>query len=378
MKEEIKEITEEERKVLDKLFSSMGAKPKVTTKGELAKWLSNLGVSQDSNRSAEVSSGQNQPSSASDPSNRPTTADGAQVPSATQQPIVISGRKPWLTKFAGEDGYEVWRHQLTSLRRENHRTEDIHDAIRASLQGKAAQLLVSLGESATIDVILSKLDSVFGVVDDKADVLASFYSAKQGSTETVADWSCRLEGLFARARRLMGDAIGGTDEALKQMFWTGLRQELKDISVYAYHNASTFDELRKDLRRIEKQHPPPAKPACKATQPSGNPPKEQESKLEAMVKQLSSELKAIKNDMATLKQQGSPHDQQQRSAMPHQPSQRGRGFQRPEGGRDRGEIYCYRCGEPGHVRVGCRTNISHVRRPQDFSNGPAARGGHRY
>jgi hypothetical protein len=72
-----------------------------------------------------------------------------------------------------------------------------------------------------LEAILAKLDSVYGQVDDNADVMASFFSARQGPIESVADWSCRIEGLFGRLRRLSGTAVSTED--LRQMFWTGLR-----------------------------------------------------------------------------------------------------------------------------------------------------------
>jgi hypothetical protein len=136
-------------------------------------------------------------------------------------------------KFRGDDGYDLWRHQLLSLTQERHRPQDLADAIRASLQGKAAALLISLGPQATVEAILAKLDSVYGQVDDNADVMASFFSARQGPTESVADWSCRIEGLFGRLRRLSGTTVSTED--LRQMFWTGLRQELKG-DVYSVEN----------------------------------------------------------------------------------------------------------------------------------------------
>jgi hypothetical protein len=41
----------------------------------------------------------------------------------------------------------------------------------------------------------------------------------------------------------------------------------------------------------------------------------------------------------------------------------------------RGTVYCYRCGEPGHVQIGCRVNISHMRHPhQGFCGEPWERG----
>jgi hypothetical protein len=119
------------------------------------------------------------------------------------------------------------------------------------VSGKAGDLLVTLDPSATVDDILAKFDSVYGQIDGETDVLASFYTAQQGHNETVVDWSCRIEGLFARAQRMTN--ITGTEEGLRQMFWTGLQQPLKTASLYYYETVKPFDELRKAVRKVEQQ-----------------------------------------------------------------------------------------------------------------------------
>ena len=111
--------------------------------------------------------------------------------------------------------------------------------------------MVRLGTDVTD--ILEKMNSVFGDIDTEADVLATFYGARQGPEETVADWGCRLEGLFDVAKR-QAQIPGNPQEAMRNMFWSGLRQELKDVSAYQFDSIKSFDELRIALRRIERQH----------------------------------------------------------------------------------------------------------------------------
>jgi hypothetical protein len=158
-------------------------------------------------------------------------------PSSASVPVInISNRKPWLSKFGGGEGYELWRHQLMCLR-PHHSAQDVADVIRSSLHGKAGELLITFGPSAFVDNIVAKLDSVFGQIDDDTDVKAAFYSARQGQ-ESVADLSCRIEGLFARVSRVSN--ITGTEEGLRQMFWTGLRQELKTATTYYLRDCQVF------------------------------------------------------------------------------------------------------------------------------------------
>jgi hypothetical protein len=257
---------EEDMSKLNELFTLMGAKPKTDSKEELQRWIIDYAESLRQSTFPPATSASSTdavanaiPTTASAPTTATSTTSSGGIglvsSASTVQPVIVAGRKPWLMKFSGEDGYDLWRHQLLSLRQEGHQPRDIADAIRSSLTGKAGTLLISLGPDATVDNILDKLDSVYGQVDAEADVLATFYSARQGPQESVADWSCRLEGMFSRVKR-QTNFSGDTDEALRQMFWTGLRQELKDASVYYFDSVKSFDDLRKELRRVEKQHPP--------------------------------------------------------------------------------------------------------------------------
>jgi metal-responsive CopG/Arc/MetJ family transcriptional regulator len=68
----------------------------------------------------------------------------------------------------------------------------ILSAVHNSLSGEAVWVIVLVGEHAELPQIIAKLDSIYGVIDDKTDVMTDFYNAKQMSDENVATWSCRL------------------------------------------------------------------------------------------------------------------------------------------------------------------------------------------
>ena len=67
------------------------------------------------------------------------------------------------------------------------------------MRGRAARVARTVGPDGSTSDLLVKLDSTFGIVDNKETVLAPFYSAKQGENEDVATWSCRLENLLMDA-----------------------------------------------------------------------------------------------------------------------------------------------------------------------------------
>lgn len=342
-------MSREEADQLAEMFSKIGVKPKAATPEELKQWMSEYVAAQ------------------SDAARADDTGDERR-----QQPsTVVVGRKPWLTKFSGEnsDTYALWRYQLRSLVEEGHRERDIQDAIRASIHGKAGHVLISLGTSSSVTTIMKKMDSVFGDTDDKADALSAFYGAQQGKTETVTDWGCRLEGLLQIVERQSKGSLGNTDEMLRTKFWSGLRQELKDLSAYQFDKSTNFDDLRMALRKIEKSHVK-QKPTQNTNAVQLNTEVKMESNdmktLIATVNKLSATVEEIVKEKQQAQDQ-SEHNQQQQA-----------GYGRKGRGRGRGQnadstFTCWKCGGPNHIAVHCRARVDHL--PQDFSSGLGRRGG---
>ena len=123
------------------------------------------------------------------------------LPSSTT--TVNMSRKTWLVKFNGDtsEAYNVWRHQLNSLKGEQHTDRDICDAIRSSLQVQAAGVLDRMDGSPSIKAIFSKMDSIFGDVDTNTYLLVEFYSAKQRKEETVSECGCQLETILSNLQK---------------------------------------------------------------------------------------------------------------------------------------------------------------------------------
>jgi hypothetical protein len=84
-----------------------------------------------------------------------------------------------------------------------------------------------LGEYAELPQIVAKLDSIYGVIDDKTDVMTDLYNAKQMSDENVATWSCRLEEILGKAIQIGKVKKAESDDMLHDKLWKGLKPELK-------------------------------------------------------------------------------------------------------------------------------------------------------
>ncbi|CAG2185182.1 unnamed protein product [Mytilus edulis] len=203
----------------------------------------------------------------------------------------------------GETSYELWRYEVTGLMADKlYDQENINYAVRRSLKGDAGMVAMHLGAKASIPDILHKLDSIYGAVEKKEDLLAQFYRARQDDTETVTKWSCRLENIIGRAvdRGLVQQKE--RNGMLHSMLWTGLKTELKDISGHKFDTIKDFDELRVVLRQIETDHeerklsshkPQPAK----ATAISDTSIQEsQMNKFEGLINQLTTRMDRWETD----------------------------------------------------------------------------------
>ena len=96
---------------------------------------------------------------------------------------------------------DVWRHEKECLLNESYKPETISNAIRRSLKGVASRVVLHLGPGASFISILKKLDSIYGIVAEREDILAEFYSARQIEDEECARWSCRLEDIISKAQQ---------------------------------------------------------------------------------------------------------------------------------------------------------------------------------
>ncbi len=71
---------------------------------------------------------------------------------------------------------------------------------------------------------------MYGVVEDSDKLLRRFYEASQGPDEKVSTWSCHLEDILDRAHKQGAFPGQSLDDVLMQIFWNGLRSELKQAA----------------------------------------------------------------------------------------------------------------------------------------------------
>ena len=123
-----------------------------------------------------------------------------------------------------------------------------------SLRGTARKLLIPLGEKASVEDILHKLDVMFGDVSSKGMIMQEFFNATQRSSESVTAFGCRLETILQTA--IDHDHIPRTskNDLLRHKFWTGLYSEkLNSQTRYKYDTTADFDILLREIRQLDKE-----------------------------------------------------------------------------------------------------------------------------
>ena len=369
-------LSTEEKDQLVTFFESLDVKPKVD---DLHRWMSQY-----------VKSSQ----------------DGAYE--ATNQPRhkmddkpISSVYAPKLQIFTGAEDkkdtpYEAWKYEVETLIKEGvFSAHVIATSAKKSLRGEAAKIARRLGCDATVDDLIKKFDGIYGTVEDSNVLLSQFYSAMQLRDETVSAWGCRLEDLLDRALT-SGLSMPGQslNNMLRDQFWSGLHDHLKEPMRHQLAKLTDFDEFRVETRKIEREKSkfPQDHSTVKgknsaqvkmitADNTSRSPDFDE---LKGMVCQINTRLHDLESAVKTGKSSDSEKTKCNFSRSNW--SQRGQGRGRPRGGhRDyhnwhsdksnkvghhssqqsdapqssrHSEIRCFRCRQIGHVAIGCRADLS--------------------
>lgn len=372
-------LTPAEIENIVKAIGSMKVKPKADTPQDFIQWMSALV------KNPEVKT-------------ETTSADAVKVDSHTTPNV----QYPRISIFSGDSktdaSYDVWRYEVECLLSESYKPETIHHAIRRSLKGEASRVVMHLGPGASVTSILKKLDSIYGIVVEREDILAEFYSARQRDDENCAKWSCRLEDIISKAQQKGLIGHHESEEMLRTMLFKGLRPSIKDICGHLYDKCHTFDELRAAVRKVELEHQPDTKDKKLATVKSATltdlSAKRFES-LEAQIQQMTTEIRGLKTQQYSYNPQMPPQNKQFKPHYKGKNQRRGfkgaRGsYQMPQtevddsGAPDsryqsREEPECYTCGQKGHIAIGCRVRMDHskahlnYRKPASGGEGLAGR-----
>jgi hypothetical protein len=336
-------------------FTKLGVTPKGKTKAELYKWVATMiHIQGASAEDQSVSSGQTSVS--------------------FKQP-------PRITCFSGDPTakndttFDVWCYEVESLVSDKSHSEDeIRQCLRRAVRGEAARIVMRLGSSASLSTIISKLRSVYSSsVTEQGEVLmAQFYSARQGTSEDVTTWGCRLEDMLDRLVSQGHITQERSGSVLKSVFWSGLRQELKDCSGHKFDTIQDFDQLRVAIRRLEydrKQSRAERKETATPAKMSVPTLPDSESRLMGVINQLSVKIDKMEERLN--------YGRTTTNSVPPPVARNPRDVEPPHHDFDlENGPRCHRCGQYGHIQIGCIVRVDHLRRGHLNGRGPMPRGRH--
>ena len=303
--------------------------------------------------------GDGQISQAATPASSP--GDFPASPASTGSPTLQYVSRPQFSPFYGfseaEKGkgvpYRVWRFEVEStLRGGLYSDEVISEQIRRSLYGEAKTKVVGFGPEVSCDQVLLKLDQFYSDVGAVTgdELLTEAYAFKQKEKEEVAAFASRLDN-HVRLAKHRGTELLPDEEAverqLRMLFWAGLKEEVKDKARHRKDSCTSFSALITAARYAEKEaassaqtskHVAHSNPVMVPETP--NPA----SKPTWLAEVCSAMAREVRDALADHVGGRSGDTQKSKSVSGHRAEQEA---DRP---------VCYRCGQIGHIAVGCRNS----------------------
>ena len=194
----------------------------------------------------------------------PVTPSGPGVPHSTPNHPSFSfaapvfHKTPKITSFSGEGTdeeqviaeFESWRYEVdTLLSNQAYTSEAVVLAVRRSLKGKASRQIKAMPKTATVAMILEKLQGSFGPVVSGESIMQQFYNSAQELKESLASWGGRLEDLFDRAVELKVVDISRRDDMLKKQFFNGLANQGLQVAMrHKLESKLSFEMFLREAR----------------------------------------------------------------------------------------------------------------------------------
>lgn len=252
--------------------------------------------------------------------------------------------------------YRVWRFEVDSaIQGGLHSAEVVAEQIRKSLQGEAKNKIVGFGPGTSVEQILKKLDQFYG--EDGAavgdELLSQAYKMRQQESEEVSAFASRLDNQIRRAQNHGAELLpdeDAVDRHLRLLFWQGLKESVKDKARHKKDSCKTFADLIVAARYGEKESTPPqasrrvvrqnneTAEVLGANGSDYRPPEWLAEVCSAMAREVRQALQPVT---------GNP-------SRANCPATSTPTYTRPGDQQPRQLPTCFRCGQKGHVRRGCR------------------------
>lgn len=247
---------------------------------------------------------------------------------------------PKLPKFSGSSGknepsFRVWRFEIDNLE-ELYSEREVIRIVHQSVTGVAAETLMRLGKEASLTQIKDKFDHVFGTVVSDEKLLADFYTAQQKSSESVAEWSCRLEDIISHPK--LSTQITSRDKMLKSRFFYGLHNETVKNAIRHRFELGTFEDLLVLAREAEDE---------------GKSAKAMQISKPQTLDPFTNQLKEIKEQLSKIQSKMNDYDKRLSMSQKKSPNSKFDNKDSRITKADNKDIKCFYCRQAGHVKRNC-------------------------
>ena len=280
---------------------------------------------------------------------------GAEAPRASRPDVSHETKLLKLPKFSGnqsiksEPSFRVWKFEVDNLKN-NFGENEVKRAIHHSVTGPAAEILVRLGQTASVTDILAKYDNIFGVVASSEKLLADFYTAQQKSNEKVAEWACRLEEILSHPKLAN---LGDNKAMLKSRFFFGLSSDTLRNAVRHRFESATYDQLLVYTREAEEEMKSQSVKSVSAKPQVVDPVLQQLEEIQKNLKLLTSKTEDWEKRLSKVEHRTPQHRGLQPSRSNEGSNHKGRTDKQGQGQPDQKRFVCYFCKSPGHIKRNC-------------------------
>lgn len=262
---------------------------------------------------------------------------------------------PRLPKFSGvstsksEPSYRLWKFEIENLQSVYNGTE-VKRAIHNSVTGLAAEVLMRLGQEATLQGILTKFDNIFGTIVNKEKLFADFYTANQKPNESVAEWSCRLEDIVSHPK--LNTTSQQRSEMLKSRFFYGLTLDSIRNAIRHCFETSDYNNLVVLAREAEIEVTGKSDKAVSKAQIT--------DPVQKALEEISKDLKElkIKSDGWEKRLQSVERQVGYQKKPNFQPKQSQNYSKFTDSTLDQQQMVCFYCKEPGHLKRNCPKRLN--------------------
>ncbi|XP_073799297.1 paraneoplastic antigen Ma1 homolog [Danio rerio] len=266
----------------------------------------------------------------------------------------------------GEDEFEIWVEQTTHILEEWQCSDNVKkQKLVECLRGPAADIVrfEKTGNSAaTYSDYLSVLESAFGSTEDAADLMLKFRSTYQNEGEKLSAYILRLDRLLHSMLRKKGIEYSALNHLRMQQIVRGaLAGDMVAMRLRMTHKLCeppSFNELMKEVREeenmVSSRRTLPSNVAMSVVPTTKKDSSANSGTVDSEVEKLKKEIRGLKNEVSRLSAAAKEPVAHDRPAMHSLAAVAD--FKTPTRTVTKANIFCYRCGEDGHLKRDCKND----------------------